>query len=1123
MKKRIISLAVIAAMLLSSFLMLASCNDDGELDTTGPIPNETTEDPSDEPTEEPSDESAEEPSGESTEKPSGESTEEPSGESTEEPSGESTEAPGTDTTEATDPTDEIVYENGDKVDNAGHTFAQGSFADTAHAPAESDAEKISAADLEALLAKNDLSIAGKTYLVEDALALKPGVEYFGHGAAIIAKAGVVIDQVHSSSVTNLIIKGDVRVTASTELTLKKTEIQGALTLDGECNDINFTDCRVISDKTAVSSAAEALTFYSCYISADNAIASAGSSLTVQNCNIEAKTSGVTSSGEYCIVRGNTISCDADGVAVELTQGSVNALVALNEIKDSQFSIKVSNGFNCVVLLNSAIRVIGENSTNLYVVENKLGGCIKLTSNKYLLCDGNTFKADNNSHPISSIENTEINGDNITDISARAEYGVNEDILPHTNKDLFIGMERQRYVSDASLVTSTALNNYIRDMAAVGDVVIVPPGAYANLSHVALTTDHSNTSIYAYGVYAEATYLNRIVDMQQSENVDVKGLTMGYTHASAGQLHVIKKVSLNEIIVVPSAGFGYTFRSSDYKLGAADIFHEDEKYPWCDFSHKFTLKDNKDGTYTLAITASNARDLYKELKVNDVLVCRLAGDNMRSINLDGVSNVSFKDCVLYGYSAALAVVSQNGSREVTFERFHNTAHSAYEIEKDEYDEYKALEEEFSTKYTKVDLGMYIDEAGRYRGGLPLVGSVDAIHAIRAAEGTDLISSILESMCDDGSNQRASGGRLAGIKDNGDGTYTVYFKGSAALGKLSSSNKLGTVAIPAIGDRLSAYAPNGEIVFRNAEAISDAKLVLGSTEHWVHTDNNGDGVCDKCSIPAYTSAEGVTPAKDAKYDPTSGKITFKIDTQQYETELYSVKIKGDVNLSAVEGIDFASNDYSSENKVHFDNISRNSNAFTFDNVLIQNTRSRGMLIKSTDTVIKNCTFRNLARTGILISRELEWGESTTPYNLLIQDCLFDNTGANYGSEKSPLQTHIAILGTGELGSDIVLSESTLPCSDIQIIGNKFVNTNNNNALYISGAQNVTIKDNIIEERSKNNGKIAEIDGCLNIEISGNTFSDKAMTDLSSKIIGYNYKNLHGSDVDGVIAAENLEKKQ
>ena len=66
---------------------------------------------------------------------------------------------------------------------------------------------------------------------------------------------------------------------------------------------------------------------------------------------------------------------------------------------------------------------------------------------------------------------------------------------------------------------------------------------------------------------------------------------------------------------------------------------------------------------------------------------------------------------------------------------NTVHSSPVIDKETYDRYKDLEEKYG-----ADLEVYIDEMGRYRGGLPRVGSVDATHISGAQQGFSATSLI-----------------------------------------------------------------------------------------------------------------------------------------------------------------------------------------------------------------------------------------------------------------------------------------------------------------------------------------------------------------------------------------------
>ena len=165
-----------------------------------------------------------------------------------------------------------------------------------------------------------------------------------------------------------------------------------------------------------------------------------------------------------------------------------------------------------------------------------------------------------------------------------------------------------------------------------------------------------------------------------------------------------------------------------------------------------------------------------------------------------------------------------------------------------------------------------------------------------------------------------------------------------------------------------------------------------------------------------------------------------------------------------------------------------------------------------------------TGVLLSVETTWGESTVPQNILIEGCLFDKTGSSFGNESTMKYAPIAIEGLGELSSNITVSEKTIPCKNIRIIGNKFTNVSNNYCITASAAQDIVIRDNVFEARpgdtEKKFGKAVYLNGCLNVEISGNTYSDFAGGDITKAVVAVNYGGLTGSDVEGKIAKDNLK---
>ena len=1050
---------------------------------------------------------------------------------------------------------------------------------------------------------------GDVYRVTEPLVLESGKKYYGNLVGLIAEGGIVIKDVDKIVVKELIVKGEIKIENSSNITFFRLDIKGAETglyIDKTSSAVSLKNCKIYATNTALKNEGEAVSIYCGYLSAPTGIVSTGDDLAVQDTQIVATSHGIYATGMGTIIKNNLVELASTGIGIELCKGSVNALVALNIVKDAQISIKVTEGFNCVVLLNSAIRVVGENNVNLYVVENKLGGAIELKNNKYLLCDGNTFLKDGKSHPVVNHLNTEYNGDNLRDVNARPEYGADEDLLPHTNKDLFLEleredgkiiMERQSKIRDVSLTKSYTYNNYVRTMGRKSNVVIVPPGAYRVSEVLTVDSTHSNTTFYAYGVYQEKDSLERVFEISSGSNITVKGLTVGYTFQSSGQVYVLEKIKNKGkmyLRVVTNAGYVDDFGKSNtdiFSNSFCDAFFEDSITPWLSgLSYSFIEKYD-DGTMLLQFTGSTQQ--FGSIGIGDVFACRLAGDNSRTIYIAGQNN-KFKDFVLYGYSAALAIVSSGrGTVNCGAERLHNTVHSSPVIDKETYDRYKALEEQY-----RADLEVYIDEQGRCRGGLPRVGSVDATHITGAQQGFSATSCLFESMCDDGSNQRGGSSRLTGYKINEDGeTITLYFKGTLSETYFGIHKRdhyadatPTMTSIPKSGDKLLVYASNGHIAFEGTALTDATKVNYYPDFHIAHFDNNGDcicddtecgafmhydigttsnanrdGYCDKCGTKLHIDMDRsgicdiwgddgnylqsgknayfyLTDENGDGYDDTDNLPILKSVPQneqfvpahaalvyyayysdslgthliKYTSSVYEVKVSKDlVDLDAFEGYDFTDNDYRMGEKILFDNLGMNSAGFVFDNVLIQHTRSRGILVKTVDATIKNCTFRDHGMTAVLLSVETTWGESTVPQNILIQSCLFDNTGCLNGYETSMTQAPIAIQGLGNLSGSVTISKQTLPCKNVQIIGNKFINTNNNYCITMSAAQNIVIRDNVFTARngdtSKKFGRAIYIDGCMDINISGNHYeSEFFKDDIAQAIIGWNYKGLSGTDV-------------
>ena len=177
---------------------------------------------------------------------------------------------------------------------------------------------------------------------------------------------------------------------------------------------------------------------------------------------EVAINNLVTDGEVVVKAENVTLKGCKASAITLC-GAKNTLVANCEAD----TIALSDCYNCAVILNSACSITVQNNVNVYVIDNKASGDISFTDNNYIIANGNTFGS------LCDKDNENKNGDNITDINFRPEFGANEDIIPHTNKELFVGMPRRKTVVGTEL---TALQ-YISEGAKAGDVIIVPPGAY----------------------------------------------------------------------------------------------------------------------------------------------------------------------------------------------------------------------------------------------------------------------------------------------------------------------------------------------------------------------------------------------------------------------------------------------------------------------------------------------------------------------------------------------------------------------------------------------------------------------------------------------------------------------
>lgn len=837
----------------------------------------------------------------------------------------------------------------------------------------------------------------------------------------------------------LIAKEGIFIKGAAGLSISELTIRGNIEIDSDCRNVAIYKCEIVGD--------------------------------------------IASSGTDCVIKENAAN------NIILLPSSTNCLVAQNNVSGE---IVLDKAYNCSAVLNDANKLSAKTSSNIYLIDNKIQDEISITDNKYLICDGNSFVN------LINTGNTLFNGDTVQDVDARLPVGADENLLPHTNKDLFIGMERKLTVLDPAYSESLALNEYIPNAAKENGIVIVPPGAYTVSGLLELSEAHSNTVIYAYGVYLEATDYIKCLQIKGVNNIELKGITIGYTKQSAGQMQILHMLGDNKYLCISSAGFTREFGKLDTTKFSSGgyFFHPREEVSWTElgyWGHYDLIPNekgeniNEDGTFVIEITNRDTSfDFLSHLKKGEILTCRIpAKPSDRTASISDSTNILLKDTVTYGFAGGLCFVIGGLSNGVKFYRHHNLSHSSYVIDKDTYDKYKALEEKYG-----VDLEVYIDEQGRYRGSKPRIGSVDATHVTGSSKGLDAISTLFENSCDDATNQNGNSSCLEKVIDNGDGTTTLIIKDNIPWVYYWLYQRRGredlqpgiTARVFKAGNKIFAYASNGKVlcdttVLTDAETVEEKRLLL-----------------------------------ETDYD-------FKGETKhmRWFSNIQAVKVKtADLNMSALDGIDPEKADYTMDNKVIVDNISRNSADFVFDNCMVRYNRGR-LVIKTHNATITNCTSKDTSYAGIVMSCECTWGESSVPRHVKVTKCLFDGASKTLNKDKDTKYAAVAVEGLGNGEADVVVSQDTLPAKDITVENNIFRNIRNDYCVTFSAVQGVTVRNNVFEARSRENlenipGAIY-INGCMSVDISDNSYS----ADVKDAVVVRNYKALGGSDVEKVFSKD------
>lgn len=966
----------------------------------------------------------------------------------------------------------VIYGNGNALNGAGDSL-----------PA--DAAVLSAPDYDAAVAQdvpagNFLRVvstafaAGKVFRATGNSRVRvtgqaEGKEYDGYGSVLIAEQGVEFSGNTDLTFKNMVIVGQVTVKSGAGLTFENVTVVGGVTVESDATDVAFLSCR-LTGETTLTTAGQDVTVLSSYIGYTACgVKDSGVGLTVQNSRIEGSGTAVATAGTDVAVKYNTVTLSAGETALAFKAGTVNGLAAMNQIFGVQQSVHLAGTYNTVVVLNRLISVSGENNTHLYVCDNQMGGRLTAKNNNYLLADNNQYPEDGNSHAAILSGNENINGDTLMDVDARPESGADESLLPHVDKEQFVGMARKSTVRDVTAVKESKITDYIDEQSRQSDVVIVAPGAYTSDARIYFNSQNKNTTLYAYGAYMElAQTANKnshgyLITCEGTENVTVKGITVGYEQQSCKQVYVLAKLPGNQLLTVTGAGMMNTFGNIDahyaHDSNVMYLLPKDNGYaPITDTSFTDVTR-NPDGTMTVTV----AGDMFDLIQPGDVLTARFT-THSRSIGTTNSAAVTYQDLTVYGSTSDLCCYESRNFSATTYYRMADTTQAGRIIDPETFAWYEELEQTY-----KVDLEVSRDSRERLRGAPAHTGSIDGIQAAQCAHGSQVISCLFENMCDDGSLQKGNHARLAGIEENADGeTVTITYKGNAALVYYKSETDArvtGGCAAIREGDRVYIYTAEGQLLY-------DGKAVTAGAQ---------------------------TGEKPASFN------------SQLKVPMYSVTVeKEGLNpdyRAILTTCDLVSDNAETRGKALVDNMSRSCNDFLFDNVVVQNTRSRGLLIKASDGVIQNCTFRNCAKLAVAVIYEIYYGESGVSENLVIKNNLIDNVG--YGLSNNGLYLHYPInisgLGGGTVDEDCLLYKNIL------IEGNVFRRRHNEYAVYIQAAQGVTLKNNDFgtDTVDENLSRAVLLNGAMNIRLEGNTFSP--LVPLDQVIDGDHYKHVYGQDIE------------
>lgn len=495
---------------------------------------------------------------------------------------------------------------------------------------------------------------------------------------------------------------------------------------------------------------------------ETAMLALGTNVTVTNCNVKGVSIGVKDSSENgAVIENNLISDCSVGVLTEVANTTVwyntvkggdfgvkatdtksqisageatvyNILVAMNDISGIASCVTYENVSNGVILRNTLDNADVSGCTYAYVNENAVKGKLTLKKNNYVIANGNECGR------LDATENANVNGDDVTDLSARVQTGANDALLPHVNSEQFVGMTRKTVVRDAE--TSRDLKTYLSEALAEKDTVIVPPGAYVNL---AMTFNGvSDKTVYAYGVLsemAESTGKGNAITFQSCSDVTLKGLFLGntlYPHSQGTVTYKKVEGGLKVIQFIADPGYHSNITTSDGNFvdnPAGHYFKAGDTTAMCDITSYGSVSYN---VSTKVNTVSGISEpIYQNIQKDDRIAFR-SGTGDGGIFMLECTEMKLED-VTVNSCASFAECDKNNDVAPVLHRFAVVKGPAPLLDS-------------GKNYDDPNGVIWTDAYGRKRSAEPLYTTCDATHSTSARTGIQVISSLLENMNDDGGN-------------------------------------------------------------------------------------------------------------------------------------------------------------------------------------------------------------------------------------------------------------------------------------------------------------------------------------------------------------------------------------